>query len=84
MRVILTPIRTPVANAYAERFARTIRHECLDWILIRSERHLARVASRYVEHYNSERPTAASGYSLPTRPHGSSQDQSSATTASAA
>ncbi len=83
MRVVLTPIRTPVANAYAERFVRTIRHECLDWILIRSERHLARVASEYVEHYNHERPTADSGCRHPTRAYGSSRARSSAETASA-
>jgi len=48
--VILTPIRTPVANAYAERVVRTIRSECLDWILIRNERHLHRVLVESVEH----------------------------------
>ena len=36
IRVILTPVRTPVANAYAERVVRTIRSEYLDWILIRN------------------------------------------------
>jgi putative transposase len=35
IRIIQTPIRTPVANAYAERFVRTIRAECLDWLLIK-------------------------------------------------
>ncbi len=56
VRVILTPIRTPVANAYAERVVRTIRRECLDWILIRNEHHLRRVLVEYLEHYNHERP----------------------------
>jgi transposase InsO family protein len=56
IRTILTPVRTPVANAYAERFVRTIRRECLDWILIRNERHLAHLVREYLEHYNRERP----------------------------
>ena len=56
IRVILTPIRTPVANAYAERVVRTIRSECLDWILIRNEQRLRRVLVEYLEHYNHERP----------------------------
>ncbi len=56
VHLILTPIRTPVANAHAERFVRTIRDECLDWILIRSGPHLHRVVAEYLAHYNAERP----------------------------
>jgi putative transposase len=42
--------------AYAERFVRTVRTECLDWLLIVGRRHLERVLSTYVAHYNDERP----------------------------
>jgi putative transposase len=56
VRVVLTPIRTPVANAYAERVVRTIRSECLDWILIRNEQHLRAVLAEYLDHYNHQRP----------------------------
>ena len=56
VRVIHTPIRAPKANAFAERFVRTIRRECLDHILVLGERHLKRILREYVRHYNKERP----------------------------
>jgi transposase InsO family protein len=43
-------------NAYAERWVSSARSECLDWLLIRSERHLVRVIAEYIEHYNHARP----------------------------
>jgi putative transposase len=56
IRVIHAPIRAPQANAYAERFVRTVRTECLDWLLILGRRHLERVLGIYTAHYNGERP----------------------------
>jgi transposase InsO family protein len=56
IQVIRTPVRAPKANAYAERWVRTVRTECPDWLLIRNRRHLERVLAVYVEHYNSARP----------------------------
>jgi putative transposase len=59
IHVIRTPVRAPNANAHAERFVRTLREECLDWLLILSRRHLDRVLHEYVDHYNRERPHRA-------------------------
>jgi hypothetical protein len=56
INVIHTPIRAPQANAYAERFVRTVRGECLDWLLILGSRHLNHVLGIYTTHYNRERP----------------------------
>jgi len=55
-RVILTPIRAPNANAFAERVIGTLRAECLDWIIVLGRLHLDRVLRDYVGHYNRRRP----------------------------
>jgi putative transposase len=54
--VVKIPPRAPRANAYAERWVRTVRSECLDWILIWNQHQLRRVLTEYVRHYNSARP----------------------------
>ncbi|MGH3005816.1 MAG: integrase core domain-containing protein [Gaiellaceae bacterium] len=59
IRILRTPVRAPKANGVAERFVRTVRAECLDWLLILNRRHLERVLRVYVEHYNAERPHRA-------------------------
>jgi transposase InsO family protein len=56
IEIIHTPIRAPQANAIAERFLRTVRSECLDWLLILNRRHLERVLRVFVHHYNGHRP----------------------------
>lgn len=55
-QVLLTPFRTPNANAFAERWVRTVRQECLNHLLVLNEDHLRRVLKEYVLHYNTARP----------------------------
>jgi transposase InsO family protein len=48
-------------NAFAERWVRTVREECLDHILIWSAGHLRRVLNEFVAYYNTRRPHRGSG-----------------------
>jgi hypothetical protein len=56
VETVKIPPRAPRANAYAERWVRTVRTECLDWTLIWNWQHLQRVLTAYLEHYNTARP----------------------------
>jgi putative transposase len=44
--------RSPWQNAYAERVIGSIRRECLNHIVVLSERHLREILSKYVDYYN--------------------------------
>jgi putative transposase len=59
IEVIRTPVQAPNANAFAERWVRTVRSDCLDRILILGRRHLERVLRVYSTHYNEHRPHRA-------------------------
>ena len=50
VRIVLTPIQAPDANAYAERFVRSIREECLDHLILFGERRLLHVLKEFVVH----------------------------------
>ena len=55
-RILKTPVRSPRANSFAERYVGTLRRECLDHLLIYGEQHLRQVLSAYARHYNQHRP----------------------------
>jgi transposase InsO family protein len=55
IRVLLTPERAPNANAYAERFVRSIKEECLNRLIPIGERHFRRAVAEYVAHCHAER-----------------------------
>jgi putative transposase len=54
--VIRTPIAAPRANSHMERQIGSTRRECLDWLLILNRRHLERILTEWLEHYNKARP----------------------------
>ena len=65
--VVRTPVMAPAANAFAERWVRTVRQECLDHLLVVSRRQLEAVIRKYVRHYNRPAPIVASTWRCPSR-----------------
>ncbi len=55
VETVKLPARSPNLNAYAERFARSIKSECLSQIIPLGERHLRYAVKEYTEHYHFER-----------------------------
>jgi putative transposase len=65
VRIIRTPIHAPNANAYAERWVRAVREECLNHLLILNEKHLRRVLQSFIQYYNTARPHQGLGQEMP-------------------
>jgi hypothetical protein len=80
---IRTPPRSPQANAYAERWVRTLRHELLDRTIIWNEHQLRSLLEEYLEHYNNHRPhqdsTNEHPPTPPTSPRSAQTNQSNVT-----
>jgi transposase InsO family protein len=53
--VVQTPLQAPNANAYAERFVRSIKEECLNRVIPFGDHHLRRLIAEYVAHCHRER-----------------------------
>jgi transposase InsO family protein len=64
-KIIKLPARSPNLNAYAERWVRSVRGECLDQIIVLSERHLRYVLKEYVEYFMKRRPHQGLKQQLP-------------------
>ena len=65
LKVLKTPVRSPMANAYCERVIGTIRRECLDYLIPMNDRHLSRIVREFAAHYNRGRPHTALGPGFP-------------------
>jgi hypothetical protein len=65
--VIRTPFKAPNANAHAERWVRTVRAECLDWLLIVGRRQLEQVLTPTSTITTASAPTVRSDSCLHTR-----------------
>jgi putative transposase len=73
--VLKTPVRAPEANAVCERFIGSVRRECLDHVIILSERHLQRLVHEYVDYFNHVRPHQGIGR-IPDPLHADRSDES--------
>jgi transposase InsO family protein len=69
VQVLKTPPQSPKGNAFCERLIGTIRRKCLDFMIPLSERHLRRLLSEWVRHYNAGRPHSSLGHGIPAEGH---------------
>ena len=65
IRILASPPQAPRANAICERIIGTLRRELLDRLLVVNERHLRRVLTEYLLHYNTAWPHRALGQLAP-------------------
>jgi transposase InsO family protein len=75
LEILPTPVRAPRANAYCERFMGSLRRECLDHILIPSEKQLRRLMNEYVQSFNQDRPHQGIDQRIPAGRNASQPDE---------
>jgi putative transposase len=68
VKILKCPVRTPVANAYAERWIGTLPRELLDRTIIWNQSQLERLVVDYIDHYNTHRPHRSLQQRAPTTP----------------
>jgi putative transposase len=68
IEVLKAPYRAPRANAICERFLGSLRRECLDNVVLLSERHLYQVVKEYVGYFNGIRPHQGIEQRIPSGP----------------
>ena len=67
IEILLTSYQAPNMNAHAERFVRSIKSECLDWMIFLGRESLDRAIAEYVAHYHDERSHQGIGNELISR-----------------
>ena len=68
IEILKTPVEAPRANAFCERFLGSLRRECLDYMLILSERHLRHIVTEYATYFNQARPHQGINQRIPCAP----------------
>ena len=74
LKILKTPVRTPVANTFAERWIGSIRRELLDRTIIWNQRQLERLVIDYIDHYNEHRPHRSLDQQPPQLPEAAAAD----------
>jgi transposase InsO family protein len=65
VKEVITAPRSPWQNAFAERLIGSIRHECLDHVVVLNERHLRRLLKKYLTYYHGSRTHLGLGKDAP-------------------
>jgi putative transposase len=68
LKILKSPLQSPMANAVCERLIGSMRRECLDWLIPISEPHLRSILKIWASHYNKSRPHMALGPGVPDPP----------------